>query len=95
LNPKTSPAAIVVAQPVSAEFWLSCALDKVTGADAEILFALVGIAPFAFQMSTVIEPDLSDAIVTLLIVHAKLTLGKSFSVPVAMGEPLPSITKLI
>jgi hypothetical protein len=55
--PKMSPAVTVVVQPEMEPFWFSCELDRVTGADALIFWALVGIAAARFQISTVIDPD--------------------------------------
>jgi hypothetical protein len=56
-NPKTSPLETAVVHPVSDPFWASWALESVRGADAEILFPELGMAPAAFHTSIVIDPD--------------------------------------
>jgi hypothetical protein len=57
LKPKTSPDETLVPQPVRDPFCANCAVERVNGADAEILFPEFGIAPAAFQTSTVTLPD--------------------------------------
>lgn len=52
---QTSLAATDVDQPESEPDWLKLADESVAGADAEILFPLVGIAAFRFQISIVME----------------------------------------
>jgi hypothetical protein len=75
LNPNTSPTETAVVQPVLEPFCASCAEERVKGADAEILFPEVGIAPAAFHTSTVMLPDWSAEMSMRLIVQAKSDVG--------------------
>jgi hypothetical protein len=90
LAQKTSFGKTAVVHPVKGEAKLTWAPDKAGGADAEILFAEVGIVPdAAFQMSTVIEPETFPKILAPLIEQAKVEIPgiPTLAVPVAMGEP--------
>ena len=73
--PNTSPDVTFLVQPVNEPFWLSCEEERVAGAEADILLAPVGMAPAAFQMSTVMLPEGLPDTSMRLIVQLKAAVG--------------------
>jgi hypothetical protein len=87
LNTNRSPSVTEVVQPVKVVESLIFADVNVGFAEAVMVFATVGIAPFAFQMSTtifVVSSEVSLYPVMVPLLGAAITPVRT---PVAMTEP--------